>query len=103
MTERQARRLGPPYLQLSLALARIRQKQQYGTRCIALLQDNADDWSVQGWVFIPDMPQMTPPHRWTIWRQVAGMTQLQAAVEYVQLQTWLRQRTLTRMTKLEVP
>ena len=89
MTERQARLLGPPYLQVSFVRPRIQQYQRYGKRCIALLCDNAEHWSVQAWVF-----DYTRSRGWTIWYQCIELTQLKAAMAYVKLQRWLRQRNL---------
>ena len=89
VTERQARLLGPPYLQVSFVRPRIQQYQRYGKRCIALLCDSAEHWSVQAWVF-----ESTRRPEWMIQYQRIEQTQLEAAMEYVKLQQWLRQRNL---------
>ena len=89
VTERQARLLGPPYLQVSFVRPRIQQYQRYGKRCIALLCDSAEHWSAQAWVF-----ESTRRPEWMIWYQRIETTQLEAAMEYVKLQRWLRKRNL---------
>lgn len=99
MTERQARLLGPPYLQVLFVRSRIRQYRRYGKRCIALLCDSAEHWSVQAWVFAPDRPYSIPHElKWMIWHQRIELTQLEAAMAYVKLQRWLRQRGLGGIT-----
>ena len=89
VTERQARRLGPPYLQVLFVRRRIKQYQRYGKRCITLLCDSAEHWSVQAWLFASERKP-----EWMIWYQRIELTQLEAAMEYVKLQRWLRQRNL---------
>ena len=95
VTERQARLLGPPYLQVSFVRPRIQQYQRHGKRCIVLLCDSAEHWSVQAWIFAPDRPYSMPHElKWAIWYQRIETTQLEAAMVYVKLQQWLRQRNL---------
>ena len=95
VTERQARLLGPPYLQVSFVRPRIQQYQRHGKRCIVLLCDSAEHWSVQAWIFAPDRPYSMPHElKWAIWYQRIELTQLEAAMVYVKLQQWLRQRNL---------
>ncbi len=89
MTAHQVRLLGPPYLRVSFVRPRIQQYQRYGKCCIVLLCDSAEHWSVQAWVF-----DCTRSPGWTIWYQRIELTQLEAAMEYVKLQRWLRQRNL---------
>ena len=89
VTAHQARLLGPPYLQVSFVRPRIQQYQRYGKRCIALLCNSAERWSVQAWVFEP-----TRRPEWMIWYQCIEITQLEAAMKYVKLQRWLRQRNI---------
>ena len=93
VTAHQARLLGPPYLQVPFVRPRIQQYRRYGKRCIALLCDSEEHWSVQAWVFEP-----TRRPEWMIWYQRIETTQLEAAMEYVKLQQWLRQRGLGGIT-----